>query len=49
MVCPAFLSHVKSEVETDVVIMKSVRKAREERELKRGGRPKAKGKAEEEK
>jgi hypothetical protein len=45
MVCPALLSHVKGEVETDAAIMKSVRKAREERELKRGaGRAKAKSK-----
>ncbi len=35
MVSPALLSHVKQVVETDVTIMKSVRKAREERELRR--------------
>lgn len=36
MVCPALLSHVKTVVEADVNILKSVRKAREDRELKRG-------------
>ncbi len=35
MVSPTLLNHVKSVVETDVTIMKSVRKAREERELRR--------------
>jgi len=35
MVAPALLSHVKRVVETDVTIMKSARKAREERELRR--------------
>ena len=35
MLCPALLAHVKAQVETDVGIMKVVRKAREERELKR--------------
>ena len=35
MVAPALLSHVRSVVETDVTIMKSVRRAREERELRR--------------
>jgi hypothetical protein len=49
MVCPSLLAHVKTEVETDAAIMKSVRKAREERELKRGARPKAKGKAQDDK
>jgi hypothetical protein len=44
MVCPQLLNHVRSEVETDAAIMKSVRKAREERELKRGAKPKNKGK-----
>jgi len=44
MVCPQLLSHVKRQVETDVQIMKSVRKAREERELKRG-KPKARPRA----
>ena len=38
------LTHVRTVVETDASIMKSVRKAREERELKRGVKPKAKGK-----
>ena len=32
---PLLLSHVRGQVETDVGIMKSVRKAREERELRR--------------
>mmetsp|Transcript_102511 Transcript_102511/g.330659 ORF Transcript_102511/g.330659 Transcript_102511/m.330659 type:complete len:439 (+) Transcript_102511:461-1777(+) len=46
MVCPQLLSHMKGVVETDVQIMKSVRKAREERELKRGhAKAKGKGKA----
>ena len=36
MICPALLSHVKSAVEADTNIMKHVRKAREERELRRG-------------
>jgi hypothetical protein len=46
MVCPQLLAHVKGVVETDVQIMKSVRKAREERELKRGhAKAKGKGKA----
>ena len=43
MVSPALLSHVKSVVSTDVTIMTSVRKAREERELRRknhGGKKK---------
>ena len=35
MVAPALLAHVRTVVETDVNIMKSVRKAREERELRR--------------
>ena len=38
MVCPSLLAHVKTVVEADVGIMKSVRKAREEIELRRGGR-----------
>ena len=36
MVCPALLQHVKEVVEVDAAIMKVVRKAREERELRRG-------------
>jgi hypothetical protein len=45
LVCPQLLSHVRSEVEIDAAIMKRVRKAREERELKRGSnRARAKGK-----
>ena len=35
MICPSLLAHVRSIVETDVGIMKSVRKAREERDLRR--------------
>ena len=35
MICPSLLSHVRGQVETDVSIMASVRKAREERGLRR--------------
>ena len=35
MVCPQLLDHVKSVVEKDAVIMKNLRKAREEREARR--------------
>ena len=42
MVAPSLLSHVKQNVETDANIMKSVRKAKEERELRRGAKAKAK-------
>ena len=44
MVAPALLTHVKGVVETDVTIMKSVRKAREERELRRKSTKKGGGK-----
>ena len=39
MICPSLLSHVRSQVETDVGIMKSVRKAREERDLRKKKKP----------
>lgn len=45
MVAPALLSHVKTVVETDATIMKSVRKAREERELRRKNQKTKGGKA----
>ena len=38
MVAPALLAHVRTVVETDVNIMKSVRRAREERELRRNNK-----------
>ena len=37
MVAPALLEHVKSVVEKDAAIMKNIRKAREERELRKKG------------
>ena len=43
MICPALLSHVRGQVETDVGIMKSVRKAREERYLRRKNKKPGKG------
>ena len=39
MICPSLLSHVRSQVESEVGIMKSVRKAREERDLRRKKKP----------
>ena len=35
MVAPALLDHVKTAVEKDAAIMKNIRKAKEERELRR--------------
>ena len=46
MVCPQLLNHVKGAVEVDANIMKAVRKEREERELRRDPKGKAKAKAE---
>ena len=40
MICPELLTHVKKMVETDAAIMKQVRLAREERELRRGKKKK---------
>ena len=37
MVAPQLLEHVKTQVEKDAAIMKNIRKAREERELRRKG------------
>lgn len=43
MIAPELLAHVRSQVETDVGIMKAMRKAREERELRRTRKKKGGG------
>lgn len=48
MLCPSLLSHVRTQVETDVGIMKAVRKAKEERDLRRGKKKGGGGKGKEE-
>lgn len=42
MIAPSLLEHVKLEVEKDVQLQKNIRKAREERELSRKQKGKAK-------
>lgn len=43
MITPELLAHVRSQVETDVGILKATRKAREERELRRTQKKKGGG------